>query len=92
MRAAGGGVTRLQRSDASGIHDGAAVGGDGSALEPIPQDLLRKYIVHARALKPSNKMVHAPQTPCSHPTCVPVSRNSWRRKSASVMRTETALE
>ena len=38
----------------SSLDEGAgAVGGDGSALEPIPQDLLRKYIVHARALKPS---------------------------------------
>lgn len=31
----------------------AAVGGDGSVVVPIEQDLLRKFIVHARTLKPS---------------------------------------
>ena len=48
-------LTAAQESMAmSSLDEGAgAVGGDGSALEPIPQDLLRKYIVHARALKPS---------------------------------------
>ena len=30
--------------------------------------------------------MHAPQTPCSQPTCVPVSPSSWRRKSASSSR------
>ena len=38
----------------SSLDEGAsAVGGDGSELRPIPQDLLRKYIVYARTLKPS---------------------------------------
>jgi DNA replication licensing factor MCM2 len=38
----------------SSLDEGAAaVGGDGSAIEPIDQELLRKYIVHARTLKPS---------------------------------------
>ncbi len=38
----------------SSIDEGAsAVGGDGSALEAIPQKLLRKYIVYARTLKPT---------------------------------------
>jgi DNA replication licensing factor MCM2 len=38
----------------SSLDEGAsAVGGDGSALEPIPQELLRKYIVHARTVRPS---------------------------------------
>ena len=35
----------------------SAVGGDGSACEPIPQDLLRKYIVHARSLKPTLTLI-----------------------------------
>jgi DNA replication licensing factor MCM2 len=38
----------------SSLDEGAsAVGGDGSKVEPIPQELLRKYIVFARSLKPS---------------------------------------
>ncbi len=38
----------------SSLDEGAsAVGGSGSELPPIPQDLLRKYIVYARTLKPS---------------------------------------
>lgn len=40
--------------------------------------------------RPSTMIVHAPQTPCSHPTCVPVSRSSWRKKSTAVMRGSTA--
>ena len=39
-----------------------------------------------RAGSPSTSTVHAPQTPCSQPRCVPVSRRSSRRKSASVLR------
>ena len=35
------------------------------------------------------RMVQAPQTPCSHPRCVPVRLSSSRRKSARVMRTAT---
>src|SRR5258705_172475 len=40
----------------------------------------------ARALQPSTSTVHAPQTPCSQPTCVPVSPRSSRRKSLSERR------
>ena len=36
--------------------------------------------------RPSTSTVHAPQTPCSQPTCVPVSPRSWRRKSDSSRR------
>ncbi len=43
-----------------------------------------------RTDRPSINTVQAPHTPCSQPTCVPVSRNSWRRKSASVRRTRTS--
>src|SRR5262249_2439079 len=43
-----------------------------------------------RAAAPLYRMVQAPQTPCSHPRCVPVRLSSSRRKSASVMRPETA--
>src|SRR5262245_60667487 len=35
-------------------------------------------------------MVQAPETPCSQPTWVPVSRSSWRRQSAKVMRGSTS--
>ena len=38
--------------------------------------------MHERAGSPSNRIVQAPQTPCSQPTCVPVSPRSWRRKVA----------
>src|SRR6266566_2360500 len=43
-----------------------------------------------RADLPFTSTVQAPQTPCSQPTCVPVSISSWRRKSASVVRTLTS--
>nr|CAI0337328.1 hypothetical protein SHINE37_41182 [Rhizobiaceae bacterium] len=33
--------------------------------------------------------MHAPQTPCSQPTCVPVRPSAWRRKSLSSMRGST---
>ena len=46
-------------------------------------------IRHARTGSPSSRTVHAPQTPCSQPTCVPVSSRSPRRKSASVVRGST---
>ena len=36
------------------------------------------------------RTVHAPQTPCSQPTCVPVSPRRWRRKSVSSRRGSTA--
>ena len=42
-----------------------------------------------RAERPSIRTVHAPQTPCSQPRCVPVRPSSCRRKSARVMRTGT---
>ena len=38
---------------------------------------------------PSSSTVQAPQTPCSQPTCVPVSPRSSRRTSASVLRGST---
>ena len=34
--------------------------------------------------------VQAPQTPCSQPTCVPVSPRRWRRKSVSSSRGSTS--
>ena len=43
-------------------------------------------IRHDRIGWPSTSTVHAPQTPCSQPTWVPVSRRSWRRKSDSSRR------
>src|SRR5437870_4013911 len=39
-----------------------------------------------RAASPSIKIVHAPQTPCSQPTCVPVRPRSSRRKSTKSLR------
>jgi hypothetical protein len=38
---------------------------------------------HERIGSPSICTVHAPHTPCSQPTCVPVSPASWRMKSES---------
>src|SRR5262249_17949269 len=38
---------------------------------------------------PSTRTVHAPQTPCSQPTCVPVSLRSWRRQSERSRRAGT---
>src|SRR5581483_7871775 len=46
-------------------------------------------IRHDRTATPSTITVHAPHTPCSHPRCVPVSAQSSRRKSASVLRAST---
>src|SRR5450759_1451273 len=42
-----------------------------------------------RTASPFMMTVHAPQTPCSHPRWVPVSTQSSRRKSASVLRVST---
>ena len=38
---------------------------------------------------PSSRIVQAPQTPCSHPTCVPVRPRSWRMQSDSSRRAGT---
>ena len=46
-------------------------------------------IVQARAVCPLMLTVHAPQTPDSHPTWVPVSSNSIRKKSAKDIRGST---
>ena len=43
-----------------------------------------------RTASPSRSTVHAPQTPCSQPRCVPVRSQRSRRKSASVSRGSTA--
>ena len=43
-----------------------------------------------RTGSPSRSTVQAPQTPCSQPTCVPVSSRSWRRKSLSRRRGSTS--
>ena len=43
-------------------------------------------IRHERTGSPSTRTVHAPQTPCSQPTCVPVKPRSWRRKSLNRVR------
>ena len=45
---------------------------------------------HARTASPSSSTVHIPHTPCSHPTCVPVSPSRSRRTSESVVRGATA--
>ena len=42
-----------------------------------------------RTATPSRSTVHAPQTPCSQPTCVPVRPSRWRRKSVSSRRGST---
>ncbi len=47
-------------------------------------------VMQARAGSPSINMVQAPQTPCSQPRCVAVSRNSSRKKSARLVRGSTA--
>src|SRR3989440_5139360 len=44
---------------------------------------------HERTGSPSSSTVHAPQTPCSHPTWVPVYPRSCRRKSDSSRRAST---
>src|SRR4029453_9934683 len=46
-------------------------------------------IKQARTAAPSTRTVQAPQTPCSQPRWVPVSRSSSRRKSARVRRGST---
>src|SRR5207302_2503386 len=46
-------------------------------------------IKHERASWSSTSTVHAPQTPCSQPTCVPVSRSSCLRKSLNSNRGST---
>src|SRR5580700_14447 len=43
-----------------------------------------------RTAAPSTSTVQEPQTPCSQPTWVPVSRKWWRRQSASVSRGSTS--
>ena len=43
-----------------------------------------------RTGSPSTWTVQAPQTPCSHPTWVPVSPASWRMKSESSSRGSTS--
>ena len=43
----------------------------------------------ARTETPSSRTVHAPQTPCSQPTWVPVRPRRWRRKSVSSSRGST---
>src|SRR3954452_11769589 len=45
-----------------------------------------------RTLSPFTRTVHAPQIPCSQPTCVPVSPNSFRRKSERRRRGSTSAE
>ena len=45
---------------------------------------------HARTVSPSRRTVQAPQTPCSQPTCVPVSDRSSRMKSESSRRGSTS--
>src|SRR4029450_2760957 len=42
-----------------------------------------------RTASPSSSTVHAPQTPCSQPTCVPVRPRSCRRKSERSSRGST---
>src|SRR5664279_2778697 len=42
-----------------------------------------------RTLSPFTRIVHAPQTPCSQPTCVPVSPMVSRMKSESSKRGST---
>src|SRR3954465_8401085 len=46
-------------------------------------------IRHERIGRPSTSTVHAPHTPCSQPTCVPVSPRSWRSTSDSSRRAGT---
>ena len=47
-------------------------------------------IRHDRTGSPSTCTVHAPQTPCSQPTLVPVRPSSWRSKSDSSVRGSTS--
>ena len=42
-----------------------------------------------RTISPLTRTVHAPHTPCSQPTCVPVSLRCSRRKSAKFRRGST---
>src|SRR2546428_3825623 len=43
-----------------------------------------------RTGSPSSSTVQAPHTPCSQPTCVPLSPRSWRRKSLTRSRGSTS--
>src|SRR5215469_3219876 len=49
-------------------------------------------IKQERIGSPLYKMVQQPQTPCSQPTCVPVSPSSWRRKSLKSKRGSASPE
>ena len=60
---------------------------DGGDL--VPRRRSTASIRQDRIGRPSTSTVQAPHTPCSHPTCVPVSRRSCRRKSDSSRRAGT---
>ena len=49
-------------------------------------------VMHERTGSPSTSSVQAPQTPCSHPRCVPVRLSVSRRKSARCRRGSTSAE
>ena len=48
-------------------------------------------IRHERTASPFTITVHAPHTPCSQPTCVPVCRRWCRMQSARVVRVGTSI-
>ena len=52
---------------------------DGLELGPVGLDGEEEARADGDAVHPGT--VQAPQTPCSQPTCVPVSPSVWRRKS-----------
>ena len=56
---------------------------------PIASCVCTASIRQERTISPLTRTVHAPQTPCSQPTCVPVSLRCSRRKSARFSRGST---
>ena len=58
-----------------------------STVEPSAWTASRQQ---PRTETPSRRTVHAPQTPCSQPTCVPVRPRRWRRKSVRSRRGSTS--
>ena len=87
--------SRIAARDACGTRPAAASSSPSALFRPstvttFAPSACTASIRHERTAAPSTITVQAPHTPCSQPTCVPVSRSTWRRQSASVRRGSTS--